>query len=67
MSNGILRDPRTFFMADPKAWIEMYDRQGTSYAIIEYVDPDPGVSHFRKFRPQRLAPWWSQEGKKGSA
>ncbi|KIM88730.1 hypothetical protein PILCRDRAFT_237508 [Piloderma croceum F 1598] len=29
ISNGILRDPRAFYMTDPKAWFEMYDRQVT--------------------------------------
>jgi hypothetical protein len=29
MSNGILRDPRAFFMADAKSWFEKYERQGT--------------------------------------
>lgn len=28
LSNGILRDPRAFFMAEPDKWVKMYDRQG---------------------------------------
>jgi hypothetical protein len=33
-------------MADPKAWFEMYDRQGTSYGAMEWIDVDFGASHF---------------------
>jgi hypothetical protein len=28
ISNGILRDPRVFYMDRPQNWFEMYDRQG---------------------------------------